>query len=473
MNFVVRLGISAFWLGLVTSTASAQHVFKHILIVYQENRTPDNLFGSSPHFEPGVDIATSGVNSKGQTIQLTPEPLDGCYDPNHGHSSFEQMLQHGADRNGDTLNSGCTLPANANFKYADNSTGNVQPYFDLAKNYGFANRMFQTNEGPSFPSHQFIFSGTSAPSPSSSLFAAENPAEQNTGAGCTAPSGQSVAQIDGYGSETSNPAIYPCFDHRTLSDLLDAATIGWHYYDATATGIWAAPNAIKHICQPEMVGGSLQCQGRDWTNGDMVPTNPSQVLTDIAACNLAAVSWVMPTSANSDHAGINAGTGPQWVASVVNAVGQQPACPSGETYWNDTAIVITWDDWGGWYDHVPPPEVQLQTSSSAAWGDGYTYGFRVPLIVVSAYTPSGLVDSVMHDFGSILYFVERNFGLGFIGTGRTIYDQYADYQAASRHDQLAGFFGLTQPRPFVPIATALPASYFRHLPPSNVPVDND
>ena len=185
------------------------------------------------------------------------------------------------------------------------------------------------------------------------------------------------------------------------------------------------------------------------------------------------MSWVNPTSPNSDHASINDGTGPQWVASVVNAIGQQPTCRTGENYWRDTAIFITWDDWGGWYDHVPPPAIQIQPASAPAWGDGYTLGLRVPLLVVSAYTPSGTVDNTIHDGGSLLYFIEHTFNLGFIGNGNTAYDYYADYQAAARHDTLSGFFSLSTPRPFVPIATALPAAYFRHLPLSNVPVDND
>ena len=68
--------------------------------------------------------------------------------------------------------------------------------------------------------------------------------------------------------------------------------------------------------------------------------------------------------------------GPSWVASVVNAIGNSP-------YWASTAIFITWDDWGGWYDHVPPPQVLVNCTQT--WGCGYVYGFRVPLIVISPY----------------------------------------------------------------------------------------
>jgi phospholipase C len=141
------------------------------------------------------------------------------------------------------------------------------------------------------------------------------------------------------------------------------------------------------------------------------------VLTDIASGNLANVVWVTPAQAYSDHpAGTNGG-GPAWVASIVNAVGASP-------YWQNTAIFVTWDDWGGWWDHVAPPV------NSTGWCANYCYGFRVPLLVISAQTPP-MVDNDTHDFGSILHFVESNFGLGQIGPGG-----WADAWA----DDLSGFF---------------------------------
>jgi phospholipase C len=181
----------------------------------------------------------------------------------------------------------------------------------------------------------------------------------------------------------------------------------------------------------------------------------------------------MPTAEESDHASVNNGSGPQWVATVVNTIGQQPACANGEEYWHDTAIVITWDDWGGWYDHVEPPQIRIQPSSPPAWGDGYTFGYRVPMMIVSAFTPAGYVDNDMHDFGTILDFIEQNFHLGFIGPGKTIYSNYADYQAAARGDGLASFFTLNSPRSFVPIPTTVNARYFLSRPVSLVSPDND
>jgi phospholipase C len=187
----------------------------------------------------------------------------------------------------------------------------------------------------------------------------------------------------------------------------------------------------------------------------------AQILTDIANCNLPAVSWVIPNGADSDHAAGNKGTGPAWVASIVNAVGTQPACAGSETYWDDTVIFVTWDDWGGWYDHVPP---FLADGPNGKWGRGYTYGFRVPLLVVSAYTPAGTVSNETHDFGSILRFVERNFNLGRIGPGN-----YADAWA----NPITEFFGLAHARNFKVIPAKLGAYHFLHDARSNIPVDSD
>ncbi len=446
---------------------AAPPAFKHIVIVIQENRTPDNLFGSNPNFEPGVDIARFGIDSGGQQIPLTPVPLAGCYDISHKHEAFEAALTQGFDQ--ERIRPGkCRVPANPQFKFVDNANGTVQPYFDLASQYGFANRMFQTNQGPSFPAHQFLFGGTSAPSSDTPLFASENTGPKDS-AGCAAGANQVVALIDATGSETANAPIYPCFRHRTLGDVLDAASppLSWRYYGMNAQSIWTAPDALDHICDPATVRGRLRCGGPIW-RAHVVPDKPAQVLSDISACSLAAVSWVTPTSDDSDHPKLNKGRGPQWVASIVNAIGSQ-ACP-GEKYWTDTAILVTWDDWGGWYDHVSPFDIV----KPPAWGAGYTYGFRVPLLVVSAYTPAGTVSNGILDFGSVLLFVEQTFGLGFIGAGTGTYTRYADYQAAgSSRGRLADFFSLAAPRAFVPIATRLSALDFIAEPRSNIPPDDD
>jgi phospholipase C len=402
--------------------------FQHVVVIFQENRTADNLF----HGFPNADIADSGINSKGQAIPLTPIPLANNYDLNHAHHSFVQTYDGGKMDGADKITVICNPgaancpPPNPQFMYVDPS--DVQPYFQLGEQYTFGDRMFQTNQGPSFPAHQFIISGTSAPTATSDLFAAENP---TVGVGCVAPPNALVALIDPSGKE--NQEIYPCFEHPTLMDSLDTQMISWRYYSPavdSGDAIWIGPLAINHLYT-----------GADWSK---VIIPQTQVLTDIANGQLAQVSWVIPDGADSDHAGSNKGTGPAWVASVVNAIGNSP-------YWSDTAIIITWDDWGGWYDHVAPTIY-----------NSYEYGFRVPLIIVSPYTKQAYVSHVTHDFGSILKFIEEVFKLPSLG--------YAD----ARADDFSDCFDLTQaPITFQTIPANVNQNFFLNSKRPATPPDDD
>jgi phospholipase C len=323
-----------------------------------------------------------------------------------------------------------------------NSNGILNPYLELATQYGWANYMFQTNQGPSFPAHQFLFGGTSAPSAAddaAGIFASENMSGTAKTAGCTAEFGTTVQLIDPTG-ENSGHKIYPCFEHQTMADVLPPI-VTWRYYTPGAGSIWTAPNAIQHICQSTGPGG--KCAGPDWpANVDLRPAN---VLSDIAACNLRSISWVIPTGANSDHASANDGGGPSWVASIVNAIGHSSTCDNNTGYWQNTAIIIAWDDWGGWYDHERP------TFLAQPEGD-YQYGFRVPLIFVSAYTPARYIDNGRHDFGSILRFMEHNFGI------REGALNFADSRATG---DLTGFYDFAlAPRAFQTIKARKNAAFF-------------
>jgi len=440
--FIALLGISAALLSLNGCGAGSRGGtiqpgnIEHVVVIFQENRTPDNLFHDPVLMGRGADIASSGLNSQGQTIPLAATSLGVGYDLSHAHSAFTAMYDGGKMDGADQVTVYCKVtncpPPNPQYMYVQAS--DVAPYFQLAEQYTFGDRMFQTNEGPSFPAHQFILSGTSAPTATSNLFASEN---TNIGTGCAAPSGAWVALIDPSGDESSR--IFPCFEHPTLTDELDAKGLSWRYYAPTPGSIWTAPNAIQHMCQPQMQNGTLVCTGSDWNK---VILNPPQVLTDIANNQLAAVSWVIPSSPYSDHAGsLSATGGPSWVASVVNAIGNSP-------YWANTAIIVTWDDWGGWYDHVPPPKV---INDGTSWGSGYIYGFRVPLIVISPYAKAAYISHVNHDFGSILNFIEQIYGLPSLG--------YAD----ARADNLSDCFNFNQtPLQFQTINVPVGKDFFLH-----------
>lgn len=194
--------------------------------------------------------------------------------------------------------------------------------------------------------------------------------------------------------------MFPCFNHQTLLDLLDSKGISWKYYTPLPYFLWTGPDAISHIRY-----------SADWTK---VSVPESNIFNDINRSQLPAVSWVIPTGSNSDHARNDSTAGPSWVGDVVNALGTSK-------YWNNTVVFVTWDDWGGWCDHVKP---QIYNS--------YELGFRVPLIVSSPYAKAGYVSHTPHEFASILKFVEAKFSLGSLG--------YTD----ARADDLSDCFNFSQ-----------------------------
>jgi phospholipase C len=438
-RFTKPLSMALLLLAFVVP-ALAQTQIQHVIVIMQENRSTDNLF----HGLPGADTANTGVNSKGQIITLEPIHLASHYGPNHLRSSFLKQYDNGKMDGADLISVTCNPnphqvicpPANPQFKYVYPS--DVQPYFDLAEQYVFGDRMFQSQQGPSFEAHQYIISGTSEPTDPSNILAADNPlgagiANPNWNTGCTAPSNEYLPAMDFFGNETYQ--VYPCFTHPTLISLLDTAGISWRYYTPSANSLWTGPNAISDIRN-----------GPDWNN---VILNQAQILTDISTGNLASVSWVVPDILESDHPNGNDGTGPSWVASIVNTIGTS-------SYWPNTAILVTWDEWGGWYDHVAPP---------TPFFHDYELGFRVPLLVISPYAKQAYVSHVQHDFGSILKFIEGAFGLGLINGS-----EYAD----SRADDLSDCFNFKKKaRAFHRIPAAYDAAFFIHKKQNTEDIDED
>ncbi len=198
--------------GVSTSHRSTQTI-QHVVVIFQENRTPDNLFQDPILISWGADIQNYGFNSQGSKIPLSPLTLQTTFDLSHTHGSFLAMYDSGKMDGADRIPVICNScgpplpPPNPQFQYV--TASDAAPYFAIAETYTFADRMFQSNQGPSFPAHQFIISGTSAPTAPgeqySDWFASENPgsvasAEDHTG--CTAPSGETVKLIDPSGNET-------------------------------------------------------------------------------------------------------------------------------------------------------------------------------------------------------------------------------------------------------------------------------
>jgi phospholipase C len=392
---------------IVPGTPVTQPI-QHIVVIMQENRSFDHLFNGFP----GADTVQSGMNG-GTQVTLQPTPLGNGPDVDHSHTNWWRQWDNGKmDGFG---NEGTLLP----YSYIRQSE--VQPYWTMAQQFTIGDRMFQSNTGPSFVAHQYMIAGQSGR-------ASENPNSAQWG--CDAPAGSLVATVGPNGTDL--PGVFPCFDYQTMGDLLDAQGVSWRYYAPGTTDsyfIISAYQAIRHIRY-----------GADWQNKVISPE--TQVLTDIKNGQLAQVTWIVPTLNNSDHPGAPP-YGPDWVASIVNEIGASP-------FWSSTAVFIAWDDWGGWYDHVPPPQV-----------DAMGLGFRVPLIVVSPYAKQGYVSHVQHESGSILRFMEETFGLPSLGTRDSLSDNLSDC------------FNYAQtPVPYVKVPTKHTVEFFLAQKPSGPPDDD-
>jgi phospholipase C len=526
-------------LGSAAALGQFPPQIKNVIVIFQENRTPDNLFHflkpqcpipanatglaactPSPVTSSCYNISPCGLSNqhgKPVPVVLKPMAITDIFDPGHSHLSFKQMCDpdhitfacrnDGAWGNGGIDTKGpYTYVENPGVVNSDGSNGHfLDPYLKLAEQYGWANYMFQTNQGPSYPAHQYMFSGTSAltaEDDANSTFFAENfsGGEGDNGSGCLALPGSSGEIISPamstpplgceiYANGTvqecamfNTDAIYPtqpvgtfCFQHQSIADLLNPRSITWKYYVPTAGYIWTAPDSIKSICEPAWVNpngdpnSQLECTGSQWNAHVDMTNHGTDILPDIAKCNLAGVSWVIPDGVWSDHPAAGSIYGPSWIAAVVNAIGNNPQCPTGtpdagQTYWDNTAIVITWDDWGGWSDHEPPPFLSaLPCKSKNCHGD-YQFGFRVPMIVVSAYTPVGYINNTVHDFGSVLRLIE---GINHIPEGAL---GFADKRAVN---DLSGFFSLRKPRSFVTIPAQKKAKFFNEYSGPVMAPDND
>jgi phospholipase C len=365
----------------------------HVVILVMENRTLDYMFNGYP----GADTVTSGKIHTGQIVPLQQIPLEASGDVYHNHPNFLAAYDNGKNDGFDLEGWDPQLPPLAPYAYAPQAE--VQTDWTIANQYTLADRMFESVTSNSYPAHQYLIAGQSA-------YAIGLPSDRNTW-GCDSKPGTTVSLLNSHGHIVNGP--FPCFDYQTLADLLDAAHQSWKFYTPTPFYTWSAYDAIRHIRY-----------GPDWSANIVTPA--TQFNTDVAQGRLAAVTWISPANKSSDHSGNHSKSGPSYVASVVNAVGQSQ-------FWNSTAIFVVWDDWGGWYDHVPPQQL-----------DRMGLSFRVPMLVVSPWSRHNYVSHVQHEFGSILHFTESTFGLGNLG------------QTDARADDLSDCFDYTQsPRPFVHI----------------------
>jgi phospholipase C len=391
----------------------------HVIYIIQENRSFDNLFQGYP----GADTHAKGLNSSGQTITLQPSSLKNVYIIDHSaYAMFAACNGTGSlpgthcRMNGFDQEFSYGGPANPQYVYVPHSES--KPYFDMAHQWVVADHMFQSQLDESFVGHQYAIAAQAAS-------AVDLPATLVWG--CPGGRYDTVATIT-QNRDPGGPYEQACFDYTTLGDELDKAGLSWRFYAVTYGddsggngGTWSAYQAVKHIFY-----------GPDWKK-DVISPN-WKFITDVRKGKLANFTWITPECEDSDHLECGGGYGPSWVTALVDTVGQSK-------FWNSTAIFIQWDDWGGFYDHIPPP-----------YKDYDGVGFRVPLLVISPYAKKDYVSHVQYETASALRFAEDLYGLPTLAA--------ADKRAKS---PAADCFDFTQsPRPFVKINAPYGPKFFIH-----------
>jgi phospholipase C len=341
---------------------------KHVVFLIKENRTFDNLFGTFP----GADGVTSGMafGVPRKLVRGTDGRIPG--DLAHCYTCALAAWNEGKM-------DGFLQGEQALWAYTQLHRDQLPNYWRWARRNVLFDTFFASAYGPSFPNHLYSIAAQSGG-------AHENPRRSraltrgsNT-FGCDAPPEQLVEVVD---SEGRTQMVAPCFDFLTEGDLLNRAEIPWAYYAAREDQrgyIWSAYAAIRRYRQnPER-----------WQR-HMFPVD--DVIEDIRAGLLPPVTWITPRFEVSEHPEYNFCHGENWSTKVIDAVMRSPM-------WESTAIFLTWDDYGGFYDHVPPPQV-----------DGFGFGIRVPMLVISPYAKRGFVSDELGEFSSVLRFIEDNWSL--------------------------------------------------------------
>jgi len=265
----------------------------------------------------------------------------------------------------------------------------IPNYWSYAQHFALGDRMFSALAGPSFPNHLYTVAAQSGG-------AINVPSGAGGSWGCDA---DETATVDVMGPSGAITEQFPCFDFPTLTDSLETAGVFWRYYAPSAGEkgyIWSSLDAIRHIRTTSQ-----------WTDR-VLPYE--QFPADAQNGALPAVSWLIPDIDVSDHPQSKLGVcaGENWTVQQINAIMQGPS-------WPTTAIVLTWDDFGGFYDHVPPPQA-----------DQFGYGLRVPLIVISPYVKSGIVSHTVYELSSVLQLMETRFNLKPLSARDTIANSLLD-----------------------------------------------
>ena len=378
---------------------------KHVVVIMQENRSFDSYFGTFPGAD-GIPM------HNGRPDVCVPDPKTGfCKVPYHDvrdvngggpheAAAFTADVNHGLmDGFVATAQHARKHCSASNNPYCGGSNGKatdvlgyhdgreIPNYWSYAKNFVLQDHMFEPNASWSLPAHLFLTSEWSATcSVLLDPFSCENSLNQQASSSVPTPKNNTTQ---------SWPGVH--YDWTDLTYLLYEHNVSWRYYlDQGAQpdcdeGQMACPTKqqtpyVPSIWNPLPAFDTVHMDGQA---GNVVPIH--DLYDDAAAGNLPAVSWVMPNGRDSEHPPSRVSRGQSYVTRIVNSIMRSPD-------WSSTAIFLTWDDWGGFYDHVPPPNVDVNG-----------YGIRVPGIVISPYARTGYIDHQTLSFDAYAKFIEDDF----------------------------------------------------------------
>ncbi|MGI8940483.1 MAG: phospholipase C [Actinomycetota bacterium] len=353
------------------------HPIEHVVFIVKENRTYDNYFARYPRGEG----TRTGQTSDGRTVELSVAP--DVQEPDLGHSFFDGIIAtNGGKMDGfDQILNGEDLAGYNSF-----TRKGIPNYWAYADNFVLGDHHFSSMYGPTFPEHLYTVGGQAAD-------VVGNKLQTNAPGGYCDDPGETVyrfinmtkkeqkevmraerrVDLDTVGSFWEE--VRACFDFEVIQDQLTANDISWHYY--ADEGSWMnALLAIKHMRFSKHWGRDI--------------TEEEQFMDDITSENLDEVTWVVPGPGVNEHpGGPSVCMGENWTVDHVNAIMRSK-------YWKSTVIFITWDDFGGFYDHVPPPQT-----------DHMGLGPRSPLLVISPWVKQGVVDDTVTEPSSVLALIEE------------------------------------------------------------------
>ncbi len=388
------------------------HKIKHVVVIMQENRSYDSYFGAFP--------GGNGIPARnGEPTVCSPDPATGkCVKPYHDPTDVNGGGPHSqaaadADLAGGRMNGfqaaarigakGCGPNANKDDPNCSQSAvpdvmgyhdaREIPNYWQYAQHYVLDDRMFEPNRSWSFAAHLYMVSGWSATcqtlgDPTSCHSEIDHPA------------GSRQLNREMFGPADLYPTVH--FDYTDLTYLLHKAGVSWRYYIETGLEADCPNDQVTCAPQPQTENGlatfapdiwnplpEFTTVNQDGQTGNV--QNVSDLYTAARTGSLPAVSWVVPNQADSEHAPGKVSAGQAYVTGLIDTIMRGPD-------WDSTAIFLSWDDWGGFYDHVAPPNV-----------DAYGYGLRVPAIVISPYAKQGCVDSQTLSHDAYNKFIEDAF----------------------------------------------------------------